>query len=89
MNTPKRDDFDHFIALKRAKRFKNIDNLSPELRALANEYGYHVVDNLMRVGVTNPKHITHIIEMILDEFSPTRRSYSKQGLRQQIDDGAA
>jgi thiamine pyrophosphate-dependent acetolactate synthase large subunit-like protein len=81
-----RDDFPEFIAGKRAKRFAHIDAMSPELRALVYEYGLPVVKTLMDVGVTKPRHIRHVVERILDEFSPTRGSYTKQGKRTEVDD---
>jgi hypothetical protein len=79
-----RDDFDAFIAKKREKRFAQIDALTPELRALVHEYGYTVVKTLMDIGVTKPKQIRHIVETVLDEFSPTRGSYANQGRRVEL-----
>jgi hypothetical protein len=62
-----------------------IDNLSPELRSLVHSYGYAVVHMLLGLGVTKPRHIRHVVETILDEFSPTRGSYSQQGIRTEVD----
>jgi hypothetical protein len=49
-----------------------------------HEYGFNVVNALIDVKVTKPKHIRHVVELILNEFSPTRGSYSKQGLRTEV-----
>jgi len=70
-----------WIDKKRAHRMARVDALSPELRALVHEYGFSVVDNFVRLGVSKPKHIRHLVETVLDEFSPTRGSYSQQGIR--------
>ena len=35
----------------------------------------------MDVGVEKPKHIRHVVETVLNEFSPTRGSFSAQGIR--------
>lgn len=70
-----------FIDGKRVSRMRKIDALPPEIRALVHAYGYSVVNNFMACGVTKPKHIRHLVETVLDEFSPTRGSYSRQGIR--------
>lgn len=76
--------FDQVVDTKRANRMGAIDKLSPELRSLVHDYGYPVVKSLMDVGVTKPKQIKHVVERILDEFSPTRGSFSQQGIRSQL-----
>lgn len=75
------DDFLAMVARKRVARMQQIDAMPPELRELVHEYGLNVVNNFMKVGVTRPKQIRHLVEVVLDEFSPTRGSYSKQGIR--------
>lgn len=69
---------------KRQKRMDVIDAYPGPIRELIHDYGLHVVQTLMDVGVTKPKHIRHVVERILDEFSPTRGSYSKQGIRTEV-----
>jgi hypothetical protein len=54
------------------------------MRLLVHKYGFTVVKTCMDLGVRQPKHITHLVECILDEFSPTRGSYSKQGVRTEV-----
>lgn len=80
----KAEPFNAMIDRKRADRMRRIDNLSPELRALIHAYGFAVVDNCMQLGIAKPKQIKHLVELILDEFSPTRGSYSKQGPRTEV-----
>ncbi|WP_320196238.1 hypothetical protein RMR10_004575 [Agrobacterium rosae] len=63
-----------------------VDTLPPELRALVNDYGFYVVDNFMRNGVVKANRIRHLVELVLDEFSPTRGSFSKQGTRTEVVD---
>lgn len=52
---------------KRKNRFKEIDNLSPEMRKVVHEWGYTIVKNFMNCGVVKPKHIQHLVNMVLDE----------------------
>jgi 2-polyprenyl-6-methoxyphenol hydroxylase-like FAD-dependent oxidoreductase len=70
-----------FVDRKRRNRMAEIDRQSPEIRALVHIYGWHVVDMFLRNGVTKAKHIRHLVETVLDEFSPTRGSFSAQGVR--------
>lgn len=69
---------------KRIARMKKVDQFDPETRTLIHHYGLHIVNSFVQVGVSNPKHIKHLVECVLDEFSPTRGSYSKQGLRTEL-----
>ncbi len=69
---------------RRSRRMATIDALSPELRALVHEYGYTVVKSCMDLGVVKPRHIRQIVETVLNEFSPTRGSYSRQGIRTEV-----
>ena len=76
-------DSPEFIARvneRRANRMQKVDNLSPELRSLVHSYGLNVVKTCMDLGVEKPRHIRHLVETILDEFSPTRASFSNQGV---------
>jgi len=75
---------DEMVDAKRVNRMDSIDRLDPETRALVHEYGYHVVTAIRELGVTKPKHIRHIVETVLNEFSPTRGSCSVQGKRSGI-----
>lgn len=77
-------DDDAFFAIvdqKRRNRMDAIDNLSPALRQCVHEYGWTTVNSFMALGIKNPKHIRHLVETVLNEFSPTRGSSSAQGIR--------
>ena len=52
---------------KRQKRFERIDNLSPEMRELVHEWGFTIVDNFMMCGVHKPKHIRHLVNLVIQE----------------------
>lgn len=67
------------IAEKRKSRMELIDSLPEPIRLCVHDYGLHVVKALVDVGVENPRHIRHVVETVLDEFSPTRGSHSYQG----------
>lgn len=58
--------------------------MTPEMRAVVHEYGYSVVHMLTGFGINKPRQIKHVVETILDEFSPTRGSFSKQGIRTEV-----
>jgi len=75
------------VQAKRRARMERIDDLPQAMRELVNVYGFTVVDTCMALGVTKPRHIRHLVERILDEFSPTRGSYSKQGVRTEVRNG--
>jgi hypothetical protein len=80
-------DSPEFIAKvqqKRIARMEAMDRLPQELRELVHVYGYTVIHTCQQLGITKPKQIKHLVECILDEFSPTRGSYSKQGVRTEI-----
>lgn len=78
-----------FVAGKRGSRMHDIDKLPADIRLLIHEYGYTIVKTLMDCGVTKPNRIKHIVETVLNEFSPTRGTYSIQGIRKNIDTGVA
>lgn len=69
------------IALRRAERMSEIDKLPPPLRECVHDYGWAIVHTLLELGIEKPRHIRHIVELVLDEFSPTRGSLSAQGIR--------
>jgi hypothetical protein len=64
---------------RRCARMSQIDSLEPDMRALVHEYGYHVVHSFMIRGITKPRILRHLVETVLDEFSPTRGTFSSQG----------
>lgn len=55
--------------------------MPPDLRECVYLYGLRTVNTLLDLGITKPKHIKHVVETILDEFSPTRGTSSAQGTR--------
>ena len=69
------------VDIKRKKRMAQIDAYDPAIRSLVNEYGLNVVKTIYDLGVTKPSQIKHIVETVLNEFSPTRGTYSSQGTR--------
>lgn len=74
-----------FIDEKRQQRMGEIDRLAPDMRELVHEYGWTVVKSFLDCGVRAPNRIRHLVETVLNEFSPTRGSYSSQGPRRQRD----
>jgi len=79
--TARRDPVEHqaFVDAKRAARMAQIDALPPATRDLVHEYGFTVVKPFLELGVTKPRHIRHLVETVLNEFSPTRGSFAHQG----------
>lgn len=73
--------FQNMVDTRRVKRMNAIDRMPKELRELVHEYGLSIVKTFMDLGVTKPKQIKHAVETVLDEFSPSRGTYSKQGKR--------
>jgi hypothetical protein len=65
---------------RRHRRMDAIDRLPSDLRDLVHEYGYTVVKAHLDLGVRKAKHIRHLVETTLNEFSPTRGSSSLQGI---------
>jgi len=74
------------IDRKRTARMDAIDGMPPAIRELVHEYGFNVVKAFMDCGVTKAKQIKHLVETTLDEFSPTRGSFSRQGPRTEVVD---
>lgn len=75
---------DIVLARKRVQRFDAIDSLPPELRELVHHYGWTVVRAYLDTGISKPANIRHLVETVLDEFSPTRGTRSAQGPDPQI-----
>lgn len=73
-----------YVDAKRRARMEHVDNMPADLRKLVHEYGLPVVKTCMDLGVTKPRHIRHLVETVLDNFSPTRGCYSKQGIRTEV-----
>lgn len=73
-------DFLEIINAKRSARMKMVDELPKAIRDLVNDYGLNVVKTCLDLGVKKPHQIKHLVETILNEFSPTRGSYSNQGI---------
>lgn len=68
-----------FVDGKRRSRMESVDRLPSDIRPLVHAYGLNVVRAYMDCGVTKARHIRHLVETVLDEFSPTRGSFSQQG----------
>lgn len=66
---------------RRIARMARIDAMPPEMRALVNDYGLTIVDAFHQSGVVKAKRIRNLVETVLNEFSPTRGSFSCQGVR--------
>lgn len=73
-----------FVDRKRQLRMDAVDRLPQPMRELVQTYGLTVVNAFMDCGVKKPSQIRHLVETVLDEFSPTRGSFSKQGRRAEI-----
>ena len=52
-----------FVERRRA-RMDRVDRMSRELRACVHEFGLTVVDAFMQCGVTNPRHIRHLVKTV-------------------------
>ena len=68
----------------RFERMRRIDEMPAELRNLVNDFGLSVVNACIELGVTKPRQIKHLVGVVLDEFSPTRGSFSRQGKRTDV-----
>jgi hypothetical protein len=69
------------VTRRRVERMAAIDALTPGQRECVHEYGFNVVRAFMDIGIEKPKHIRHLVETVLNEFSPTRGCFSNQGVR--------
>jgi len=78
-----RDDHDHqdFVDGKRRNRMATVDVMPSGIRDCVHEYGLNVVTALLQCGVKKPNQIRHVVETVLNEFSPTRGATSTQGAR--------
>lgn len=76
--------FERMVDIKRKARMDQIDRQSPEMRALVHEYGWNIVKSFIDIGVTQPNHVRHLVETVLNEFSPTRSTFSNQGVSNDI-----
>jgi hypothetical protein len=83
----KNDDvaFRAIVERRRAARMEVIDRLPEDVRQCVHDYGWTVVKTLMDLGLKKPKHIRHVVETILNEFSPTRGTYASQGTKSVVD----
>jgi hypothetical protein len=79
------DERDQRVQVNRAARMEIVDEYDPATRALVHAYGLSIVRSFHENGVTKAKRIKHLVECVLDEFSPTRGSYSQQGVRVAIE----
>lgn len=87
MKTHDDSEFQCRVQDKRIARMNAIDALSPDLRQCVYDFGYPVVKTCMDLGVVKPQRIRHLVETILDEFSPTRGTFSTQGIRKDVHTG--
>lgn len=77
-------EFRDRVQQKRQARMAKVDEFDPATRTLIHEYGLNVVTAFVDLGIVKPRHIKHLVECVLDEFSPTRGSFSIQGIRTPI-----
>lgn len=75
------NEFADRLERRRRDRMARIDAMPPDMRELVHKYGLRIVDACTALGITKARHITHLVECVLDEFSPTRGSHSVQGIR--------
>ena len=78
------EDFQAQVDQRRAHRMAAIDAMPPQLRACVHDYGLAVVKACVDLGVSKPRQIRHLVETVLDEFSPTRGTPSSQGTRSTV-----
>lgn len=74
-------EFQEIVDRRRRVRMAEIDRLPVATRELVHAYGWNTVKAFLDTGVRNPRHIRHLVETVLNEFSPTRGSSSSQGIR--------
>lgn len=53
-------------------RMKRIDGLTPKQREIVHEHGWRIVQCFLERGITDPKHMTAIINTILSEYRRPR-----------------
>lgn len=76
--------FRGIVDRRRNERMAQFDGLPADVRACANDYGWRVVKTMLDLGITKSRHIRHVVETILDEFSPTRGTSTAQGPRTEL-----
>lgn len=74
-------EFKEAFQRRRVARMEAVDRMTPEVRELVHEYGLTVVRACTDLGIIKARHIRHLVETVLNEFSPTRGSASSQGPR--------
>jgi hypothetical protein len=74
-------DFLAKVEARRAARMKTIDTWPKDRRECVHDYGFTVVNTLVSLGITETRHIRHIVNTVLNEFSPSRGTFSGQGIR--------
>lgn len=47
--------------VRQRKRMNRVDDMPPALRACVHDFGLTLVDQFIACGVTNPRHIRHLI----------------------------
>lgn len=70
----------NWIDERRRKRMGVVDEYPADVRACVHEYGLNVTKTLYDIGITKARHIRHVVETVLNEFSPTRGTFSAQGI---------
>lgn len=73
------EEFQVVVDERRRNRMAQFDGLDSSLRQLANEYGWTVVKSFLDLNIRKAAHIRHLVETVLNEFSPTRGANSLQG----------
>lgn len=73
-------EFQAKVQAKRIARMEAFDRMPPDIRECVRQYGFNVVNTCISLGVKKAPQIRHLVETILDEFSPTRGSFSRQGI---------
>jgi urocanate hydratase len=71
--------FQAIVDRRRRERMDKIDSFPRDIRECVHDYGNNVVTACMELGIRKAKHIRHLVETVLNEFSPTRGATSNQG----------
>lgn len=82
------DEHQEFVDRKRETRMARIDAMPEDVRALVHDYGLTIVQACLDLGLRKPAHIKHIVETVLNEMSPTRGTFSAQGIRAPLKEGS-
>ena len=83
MSKPRPTDaeFARIVEHKRRNRMAMVDDMPPDWRQAVHDYGLTIVLAFKECGVKKASHVRHLVETVLDEYSPTRGSNSHQGIR--------